>query len=96
MEASSIVEETITAVKAELARIKRVLEALPFTGSYDDLKTLAERIIVIEVVAYDEGFYDDIKEELTEIKRIIARMSTVYRVAFTATHKPLRRRKPRR
>ncbi len=74
--------EQLLVLRAEITRIKRRLEAVAVAGSYEELRALAERIIVVEVRAMDEGVYEDIEEELYELKRMLARLSTAYRLAY--------------
>ena len=72
-------------VRAELARLRRLVEAVMVSGTYDDLRLIAERLIVIEVLAEDEGVYEQVREEIHELKRLIVSVSNVYRIASART-----------
>ena len=78
-------------VRAELVKLRRLVEAIMVSGTYDDLRLVAERLIVIEVLAEDEGVYEEVREEIHELKRLIVRVSNVYRIASARTGSGKRR-----
>ncbi len=86
------IEASLELVRYEIARLKRRLETIAFTGGYEEVRAIAEKLIIIEVQAYDQGLYEYVRDELYEVKRLIARISAAYRIALTGQ----RARKPRR
>ena len=84
--------DSLEAIRYEIARLRQKLEAIALGGSYEELGAVAERIIIVEVRAHDEGVYEEVREELYQLKRLLASISTVYRIALTAQQRKPRKR----